>query len=524
VSLPRVPVVLALLAVLYLPLFAELSQANYNPLVNGYRAYGRTSMGTWPTVLASQLNPLHPTEWLYRPLPESMEWAFSEVFRRWPGGWYVAVLGVRVLMVALVWMLSGWLSTSMATRAAVTSYAALFPSFPEPQLIYAETPLLALLAAVLFGLARLCAEEDPPPGLVAATAVAFVLLTLCKEILAPMSAVLFAALLLPLRPWRSRAGRVAGLVMGMALLLQALHCARAVAAPYANPAAALDRSAQVLGNLKWFVGHTLLWTTNLKLTSLLLAGLLAAGTVAAGRRVLSGRWREALPALAGSAALLGVLAVHLGTPYQAVRYIYPAAVLLVPTLALGLAALGARWATARTGVALVLVLTLAMLNAPALWAQAVSMRRSTEADWALLELLALRRADGEGVDVALSATMGKERIQAILFEQAGVWRIPGFSPPRGRGHVVEFAYELPQPTPPRDLVLVAPPDAVGVPDLGPGVELRVPPSAALPLFGRFLTGFERVARRLNPAYAYPCDAGSSPFPGHHWRVLVKSAS
>lgn len=415
------PAILVLLALAYLPLFAVLSQANYNPLVNDHRPYARTTGGLWPGALLGQLNPFDAGGWLYRPLPEALEWGLSEIFRGWPGGWHCVVLGFRVLMVALVWRLSGYLSTSAATRAAVTSFAALFPSFPESQLIYAEMQIVPVVAAVLLGLARLCPMDEPPRALVAMTATAFVLLTLCKEILAPLSAVLFLGLLLALRPWRRRAGlRLASGVMGLALLLQGLRCLRAVAAPYARQAEIVERGAAVQKNLEWFLDRTFLWTTNLPLTSVVLAGLVAL------------------------ASLVAVMAVYLASPYRALRYVYPAAVLLVPVLALGLDVLGARWPKARTGVAVFLVTVLFALNAPVLWSQAVANRTSTDSDWALLEYLARRRA--KGADLALSQRLG-----------------------------------------------------------------------------RFLGSFEPMARRLNPRYTYPQDAGSTRFPGHCWRVRVRRA-
>jgi hypothetical protein len=518
----RFPAILVLLALTYVPLFAVLSQANYNPLVNDYRPYARTTWGEWPKALRAQLDPRHSGEWLYRPLPESVEWAFSEAFREHPGAWHCAILAFRVLMVLLVWMLSGRLSTSAPTRAAVTSYAALFPSFPESQLIYAETQILPLLAAVLLGLASLRTAAKPSRGLLATTAVAFVLLTLCKEILAPMSAALWVALLLALWQWRSRAGLLATVLMGFALLLQGLHAFRAIAAPYAQQNEIVDRGSQVLGNLDWFMGHTLLKTTNLKLTSLVLAGLIAVGALAALRSALAGQWREVLPALAALAALAAVLIVHLPSPYRAIRYVHPAAVLLVPVLALGLDVLGTRWPRARSGIAIFLVGALTVLNAPVLWAQAVAVRNSNHSDWVLLEFLARQRS--KDADIALSTEMGVERLDAIRLEISGFWQIPGFTVPRGDGRVVDFAYVPPKPALGRTLVVVLPLGPTAIPDLGREVERRIPPAEPLSFLGRFLVAFKRGARRLNPAYSYPYDLGSSPFPGHSWRVLVKRAS
>jgi hypothetical protein len=168
------------------------------------------------------------------------------------------------------------------------------------------------------------------------------------------------------------------------------------------------------------------------------------------------------------------------------------------------------------------VAALTALNSPALWAQAVAMRNSNASDWALLEFLAHRRS--RDADIALSTTMAEERTTAVRCALLPVWRIPGFTAPPGRGRLVLFTHELPEPDLRRDLVLVVPGWPVYLPQLGQGLELRIPPAAPPSPLGRFLTLFERMARRLNRAYAYPCDLGSSPYPGHSWRALVKGAT
>src|SRR6185295_2864686 len=126
--------------------------------------------------------------------------------------------------------------------------------------------------------------------------------------------------------------------------------------------------------------------------------------------------------------------------------------------------------------------------------------------------------------IALSTELGVERLDAIRMELSGYWQIPGFTVPRGDGRLVDFDYVPPKPAPGYTLVVVLPLRSPAVPDRGPAVERRIPPAEPLSLLGRFLVAFERVARRLSPAYSYPYDLGSSPFPGHSWRVLVKRRS
>src|SRR5205823_11201526 len=92
------------------------------------------------------------------------------------------------------------------------------------------------------------------------------------------------------------------------------------------------------------------------------------------------------------------VAMSVIAPYQAIRYLSPAAFFMVPVIAAGIdASRRILRPAAVNAVAYATLLLLIVYGGAVICAQAASMRNSTAADWRLLQYAATALADGRDV-------------------------------------------------------------------------------------------------------------------------------
>ncbi|MHC4471491.1 MAG: hypothetical protein ACYS99_11060 [Planctomycetota bacterium] len=533
---PRV-VVLAAVVVVYAVFFLEVGQCEYS-LVNDLRPYQvgmpeehlivpvephllGQSQG-WPQKMLDTLfDPFSEQAWLYRPLPDFMEWGLSSLFRGSPGDWHLVIAALRLLTILLTYRLLAALGSGVEGRALGTLYVAFFPAVPEIQVTYAEIWLLPslLLTLLAFTHVRKLPEDGRLAGRSALAAVLpLVALTMCKEILAPLSLVLLIGFGAHLRR-RGAVGKAALAVMTLATVVQLHRCYLAVFQPYASGGTGVEREGlldSVLPSLAWATKSLLLLPSTTLGTSILLGVLILAGAVGTARR-LAGKVSRDL-AFVLLASLLVVLGAALVSPYRALRYLYPAAVLLAPLLAWGYTVLledKAAWLRQTANV--FLFVTMAVFGGSVVLAQAVALKTSSRADWAFLDHLAGRHAAGH--DVVLVVDGGTERAHWIECELKGIQltghvelTLPGYF------HVVSSFEEastarsgsvVAPGDPPRRETLLAADRAGFVP--ARTFDFREDAGTAW-----LLSRIRVVAKWLNPAFSYVKDAGSPRYPGHRW--------
>jgi hypothetical protein len=502
-------------AVVYGLVIAEVARAEYS-LIDDYRAFALIHMGAARvTLLQTLVDWRAPDAWLYRPFPDAISYSLAVIFRHHPGAWRALLIVVRLLCVLVAFRIARAAASTIAAACAATAYFAFFPAIPELHLLRVEGWLVLVVSIALLGWIRL--ERGGETSL-AATAVAFVLATASKEIMAPILILLLA--LLARHFWRrGGAARAMLAVMTAAVLFQTGRFALLFRDPYARGGSGI---AHLAHNALWAAKTLLLATSSFPLLSLVVVLWLIAGADALRRapRVYA----------AGLAAMIAAsLALALAAPYDAIRYLYPTALLLVPLLAMP---------RQPDRVAAVLVVFLMVFGGAQLVAQAASTRACSRADWRLLREQAAALSNGRDVVVIEDADF--ERGLWMRAELAGVdprWPFltyvaqqyagakPVVWPPPPAGPV--NLTELVQPrgrfmtVPPSGRVagdaLIVDANPLVIPagfNVGAQIDFRSKDALAKPL-----DLFRRGARVVNPKFRYSYDLGEVPFPGYSWPML-----
>lgn len=530
---------IGLIAIVYALVAIEAARSEFL-LVDDYLSFAMSRIGEWPAGIAASLADFSsPGAWLYRPFRDAMSWLFSTIFRNRPGVWHLVLLALRLASVALAFGIARRSASSAVAVVAGAAYFAFFPAIPELGLFRAESYLMPALAAAFLGWLRLSRGEDA----VAWTAIAFVLATMSKEIMAPLLAVLFL-LLAPLFWRRGNGARLALLLMFAALLNQSVRCAMAMSDPYAQGSGSLV--ARAAANAFWTAKVLLLAATSFAPLSLILLALFVLGGLSILRQI-----RAAQTHFFAAGIVLMVLAatgLTIAGAYPAIRYIYPIALFLVPVLALGVDELrriaGDRLAAATACGAVVL---LAIFGGANLWAQAAAMRASTRADWQLLNHVANAFARGE--DVTVIDDPDFERAFWIRGELVGVdprWPFLSYVAqqyaadkrviwPRPAG-AINLTGRVPAEPRARFLLISQKSDFSAVRGMlipaNPFTEVeRLPRGVTVAQRIDYrhddfsftpLSAFARLAHYVNPRFHYAVDLGHSPYPGHYWVILSSS--
>lgn len=500
----------------YLAMFCMVFQCGYS-LVNDFRPYHLDFTGKWPgDMLTRIVNPAAPEYWLYRPVPELLEWFLAAVFRGHPGFWHVLTLGIRVVSIGLAWRLLVTLKLRKESVVIGTLFVALFPAIPELWMTYAEIWLIPLLLACCLGLVHMYNEKGKlceNRRLIVLTTVVFVLLSMCKEILVPITFVLFASYTFAL--WREgrRFGRVALVIMGLALAVQSHHCLMTMNAPYA--ASRVPLVERLCDNVIWIVKNLFLFNTNVWPVSLMLVSLFIAGL---WRLIVGFRANKGIAFLAvfGLAASVGV---NMIAPFQALRYLYPCAVMMVIVLGCGVDFLVERAPKARLRrlAVVFLALFLFLFNAPVLLAQAFVMWKTSQADWAFL--CHVVEESSRGREIVLVENAFCERGYRIKAELNGV-NMTGRLRGRDAGRYVVVKKIEDVATTGKDSLITLvnafeDQDTVGLKSPLVEEEWRIDlrnDGLLYPALGKW----RAFALKLNPRFEYVADAGSSRFPGHYW--------
>ncbi|HET8798358.1 MAG TPA: hypothetical protein VFO89_11760 [Thermoanaerobaculia bacterium] len=507
-------------------------------LVNDFRPFTMARLGMLPgEILRTLTDATREGAWLYRPFPDLMEWLLSSSLREQPGAWHLVILSLRLVTIALAYAIAREAGSPPAA-AAGAAYLAFFPGIPEINLLRADNWLMPLLALTFLGWMRMQKRGESTPALRGVTAAAFVLATMSKEIFAPFLAIFLAML----APHYRRRGRLLLAVMLLALANQAVRFALMFADPYA----AADSGRSLLKNGLW-VAKTLLLATNAFIPfSLLILGVLLLGALRLVRWMRDRETRALAIGIALPAALS--LGMALTAPYHAIRYACPAALFLVPCVVAGFDELASLVRpAARNIVAAVWIAVFALFGGTALWAQAASLRASSNADWEMLQTIAHAYASGRDVVVIEDADF--ERSFWMRAELAGAdprWPFlssvatqyatakPITWPPPPAGPVRLTGW---QSAAPGRFLLVPktfdfrslPGDPIIVP-ANPFVDApQVPPSLAIvqrfdargtTRSSRTLERFRAFARSLNRRFRFGHDLGETEFPGHYWVALA----
>jgi hypothetical protein len=530
-----------LVALVYGGVAFEIARAEFQ-LVNDYRPFAMSRMEVWPEHMAETLLDLtRDGAWLYRPYPDAMEWMFSTWFRNHPGAWHLLVFTLRLITVFYGFRIAREYASAPAATAAA-AYLAFFPAVPEINLLRAENWLMPLMAMTFFGWIGF--EKGTHRSY--STAVAFVLATLAKEIMAPLLALLLV--LLARHYWRRRiVGRVLLAVMSVALAYQSAHFLLMFADPYGSASTAL------FSNAYWVVKVTLLPTLTFPLFSLVLLLYFLAGA----RRLAATLRDDATRVQAIGLAILFLASIGMAivAPYQAIRYVYPAALFAVPLLGLGMDELGRiAGVPTRDVLAGATAIVLAVFGGTALWAQAASMRASSRADWDLLRFLAAGLAAGRDVVVIDDADFERSfwmRAELVGVDprwpflshvarryaagQSVVWPPPPAGPvnltntaraseSRGRFFLVPKQFDFERVAYDAIVVQANPHD---------GSSPTTPQSLTIMGLGQFdhrhsgsalaLERFHALARLINGRHRFGNDLGETAFPGHYWVVYRRSS-
>ncbi len=506
----------------YIPAMIVALQCDYF-LVNDFRPYHISYFGDWTQRLLSYFNPFDGAVWLHRPVPESFEWASSLIFKGHPGLWHIVTLSLRLFTIALVWTLLGCFKCSNKARTIGTLFIAFFPAFPESQLIFAETLLVPFLLMTYIGFIVLWKETETcsiKTSHVVITSGSFILMTLCKEILAPLSLV-FLVFFYPVL-WRRQKYlfRAIYVLMFLATMLQLQRCCMTIFQPYAQGGENTGRSLMaIITNLLWIIGDSLLLRTNIAPTTILLFVFSAIGFYQLARALNGKRLSLRVELLCIVSFIISVV-IHLLTPYRALRYLYPGAILLVPVMAYGYDALLPTKTRLKAWIFNYLVVAMFLFNLPGIYAQVLSMQTSSKADWAFLSYIVQQYSVGK--DIVFIKDQDYERSIWAKSELQGV-NLTGHLRKGNNGHILEVEKNV-------DFKYVNPNSIVVFkPILHPDKNRLDNP--LLKVDKRFdftkqgtpyvlLTYMQSFVKTLNPFYRFLAEGGSSPFPGHYWQTYV----
>ena len=506
----------------YLPAMILVQQCEYF-LVNDFRPYHISCFEDWTQRLLSYFSPFDSTVWLHRPVPESFEWASSLIFKGRPGLWHVVSLSFRLLTIALVWMLLGCFRCSNHAKIIGTLFIAFFPAFPESQLIFAETLLIPFLLITYIGVAILYKEartHGARTSLAVMTSASFILMTLCKEILAPLSFT-FLVFLYPVL-WRRQKYlfRAFYTVMSLATMLQLERCYLTIFQPYAQGNENAGHSPMsAITNLVWILGDSFLLRTNITPTTILLFLFAATGFYQAAC-MFTGKPPSRGVRLLCVIPFVVTVIIHLLTPYRALRYLYPGAVLLLPAMAYGYDTLLPACIRLKALVFKYLVAALFLFSLPGIYAQALSMQASSKADWAFLSYIVQQYSSGK--DIVFVKEQDYERSIWAKSELRGV-NLTGQLRTGNNGHILEVERDIDfQSMNPNSIVVFTP---VMDPDKNKGdiLSLKIDKTFDFTKQGIFYAVLSRIqsfTKTLNPFYRFLAEGGSSPFPGHYWQTYV----
>ena len=126
--------------------------------------------------------------------------------------------------------------------------------------------------------------------------------------------------------------------------------------------------------------------------------------------------------------------IHLLTPYRALRYLYPGAILLVPVMAYGYDALFRQKTRLKAWFFKYLVVAMFLFSLPGIYAQALSMQVSSKADWAFLSYIVQQYSAGK--DIVFVKDRDYERSIWAKSELLGV-NLTGQLRPGSNGHILE---------------------------------------------------------------------------------------
>ncbi|MBF8278297.1 MAG: hypothetical protein HW406_1800 [Candidatus Brocadiaceae bacterium] len=506
----------------YIPAMILVQQCEYF-LVNDFRPYHISCFEDWTQRLLSYFNPFAATVWLHRPVPESFEWASSLIFKGYPGIWHVVSLSFRLLTIALVWILLGCFRCSNHARIIGTLFIAFFPAFPESQLIFAETLLIPFLLITYIGVIVLYKEagtRGARTSLAVMTSASFILMTLCKEILAPLSFT-FLVFFYPVL-WRRQKTlfRAFYTVMSLATLLQLERCYLTIFQPYAQGGENAGHSPMsAITNLVWIVGDSFLLRTNIAPTTILLFLFTIVGFYQLARAFTGKQPSRGVGLLCVISFVITVV-IHLLTPYRALRYLYPGAVLLVPAMAYGYDALLPASTRLKSWIFKYLAIALFLFSLPGIYAQALSMQASSKADWAFLSYIVQQYSAGK--DIVFVKEPDYERSIWAKSELLGV-NLTGQLRTGNNGHILEVESGIDfQSINPNSIVVFTP---VMNPDKNKKdlLSLKIDKTFDFTKQGTPYTVLSRIqslTKTFNPFYRFLAEGGSTPFPGHYWQTYI----
>ncbi len=515
-------VTLFCILIAYIPAMILVQQCEYF-LVNDFRPYHISYFEDWTQRLLSYFNPLDATVWLHRPVPESFEWASSLLFKGHPGLWHIVSLSFRLLTIALVWALLGCFKCSNHARIIGTLFIAFFPAFPESQLIFAETLLIPFLLITYIGFVVLHTEagtHSTKTSLAVITSVSFILMTLCKEILAPLS-LTFLIFFYPVL-WRRQKYlfRIFYALMSLATLLQLQRCYMTIFQPYAQGGENAGHSPMsIITNLLWILGDSFLLRTNIAPTTILLFFFSAIGFYRLARALNGKRPPRGVELFCIISFVMSVV-IHLLTPYRALRYLYPGAILLVPVMAYGYDALLPTKTRLKAWFFKYLVVAMFLFSLPGIYAQALSMQVSSKADWAFLSYIVQQYSAGK--DIVFVKDRDYERSIWTKSELLGV-NLTGQLRPGSNGRILEVERSIDfKQLNPNSIVVFTPiryPDKniLDIPSLKADKKFDFTRQGTPYLL---LSYIQTLAKTFNPFYRFLAEGGSSPFPGHYWQTYV----
>jgi len=506
----------------YIPAMMLLQQCEYF-LVNDFRPYHISYFENWPQRLLSYFNPFDTNVWLHRPVPELFEWMSSLLFKGHPGIWHIVSLSFRLITIALVWKLLGYFKCSNHARITGTLFIAFFPAFPESQLIFAETLLVPFLLITYIGFMSMYRESgahNTKTSLIIITTASFILMTMCKEILAPLSLIFLISFYFVL--WRKQTYvlKILYIIMSLATLLQLQRCYMTIFQPYAHGGENTGHSIVGMAiNLMWILGDSFLLRTNIAPTTLLLFFFSIIGIYQLVR-MLKNKQAFNVVAFLCFFSFTTCVAIHILTPYRALRYLYPGAILLVPILAYGYDAIFPSKTRIKTWIFRYLVVTIFLFNLPGIYAQVLSMQASSKADWAFLSYIVQQYSSGK--DIVFIRDQDYERSIWTQSELRGV-NLTGQLRLGNNGHISEVDRSLDfGHINPNSIVVFTPilyPDKNKLDILS----LKVDKTFDFTRQGTpymLLSYIQTIAKTCNPFFRFLAEGGSSPFPGHYWQTYV----